>query len=210
PVMPLIDVRSPAEYAHAHIPGAVNMPLLSDAERKQTGIAYKREGQEAAIKLGLDLVGVKLSRFVAEAKNIAMNNAVALHCWRGGMRSKSMAILFDFAGIRTYVIKGGYKSFRRLAKKYFDMPYSMLILGGNTGSGKTEVLHALQMAGEQVIDLEALAHHKGSAFGALGEETQPTTEQFENDLFYALRKCNLQKHIWLEDESHLIGTVFIP
>lgn len=210
PGVPLIDVRSPAEYTHAHIPGAVNMPLFSDTERKQTGITYKQEGQEAAIQLGLDLVGVKLSRFVAEVINIAVNNSVAVHCWRGGMRSKSMAILFDFAGIQTFVIKGGYKSYRRLAKKYFDMPFSFLIVGGKTGSGKTDVLRALQKAGEQVIDLEALAHHKGSAFGDLGEPPQPTTEQFENDLCIQLLKCALQERIWLEDESHLIGTVFIP
>ncbi|MBK6731997.1 MAG: tRNA 2-selenouridine(34) synthase MnmH [Bacteroidetes bacterium] len=208
--IPVIDVRSPAEFNHAHIPGAINIPLFNDEERKTVGIIYKQESKTKAIETGLDLAGKKLSMFIREAKAIAKNNTLFIHCWRGGMRSKSMATLFDFAGINTLVLNGGYKSYRREIQNFFNYPFPFVILGGKTGSGKTEVLHFLKQQGEQVIDMEALANHKGSAFGALGEQLQPSTEQFENNLFEELRKCNLQKYIWLEDESHLIGTVFIP
>lgn len=206
----IVDVRSPAEFKHAHIPGAVNIPLFDDAERKTVGIAYKQQGQAVAVQTGLDIAGKKLSAFVADARAIAKNNTLYIHCWRGGMRSRSMATLFDFAGITTYVLRGGYKNYRREVRSFFNYPFPFIILGGKTGSGKTEVLHALQQDNEQIIDLEAIAKHKGSAFGALGENEQPSTEQFENEVFEQLRHLDPQKHIWLEDESHLIGTVFIP
>lgn len=208
--VPLIDVRSPKEYDHAHIPGATNMPLFDDSERATVGITYKNEGQEKAILKGLELVSHKIVSFVEQAKDIAENNSIVLHCWRGGMRSKSMATLFDFAGIKTEVIKGGYKSYRHNAKKVFAKAWNLIILGGKTGSAKTKILQALENQGEQIIDLEKLANHKGSAFGDLGEETQPTTEMFENLLFEELQKIDPAKRCWVEDESHLIGNIFIP
>lgn len=210
PEVPVIDVRSPAEYSHAHIPGAINLPLFSDAERKTVGTLYKWEGREKALEAGLDFAGKKLGMFVGKAKALAINNTVCIHCWRGGMRSKSMAALFDFAGIQTLLIRGGYKSYRKEVQHFFNYPFPFVILGGKTGSGKTEVLKHLRQAGSQVVDMEALANHKGSAFGALGEPPQPSTEQFENNLFEALRTCDPRQCIWLEDESHLIGSVFIP
>ncbi len=209
---PVVDVRSPKEFAIAHIPGAINIPLFNDEERHLVGIAYKKEGREKAISEGLSLVGPKLNAFVEAARKCTEGNPEGLyiHCWRGGMRSKSMAMLFDFSGIKTTLLKGGYKSYRQYIRTAFNAPFSFIILGGKTGSAKTKILHALNDLGEQVIDLERLANHKGSAFGDLGEEKQPSTEMFENLLFDALEKCDPGKRIWLEDESHLIGTVFIP
>lgn len=222
--VPVIDVRSPKEFLHAHIPGAINIPLFTDEERAIVGITYKKEGRQAAILKGLEIVGPKMATFF-EALNSSegLNSSklesltrietlklATIHCWRGGMRSKSMATLFDFAGIKTQVIKGGYKRYRNEVRKLFSKEWNLIILGGRTGSAKTKILHALKNAGEQIIDLEDLANHKGSAFGDLGEDPQPSTEQFENDLFFELKKLNPAKRIWIEDESHLVGQIFIP
>lgn len=210
---PLVDVRSPKEYQLAHIPGAINIPLFSDEERALVGTTYKHEGREKAINQGLELVGPKMAEFVAAAKRILQEHQAAnitMHCWRGGMRSKSMATLFNFAGIPTCTITGGYKVYRNAVQQSFAAPLPLIVLGGKTGSAKTAILHALHLQGEQIIDLEKLANHKGSAFGHLGEQPQPGTEMFENLLFDTITSLNTQQRIWIEDESHLIGTVFIP
>ncbi len=221
-IVPVIDVRSPKEFNHAHIPGAVNLPLFDDAERAIIGITYKNEGKEVAILKGLEIVGPKMNPIVQKVLSsefrvgsnpgdVSQNNkSFIMHCWRGGMRSKSMATLFDFAGINTKVLKGGYKAYRNEVRKIFSLPYNIIILGGRTGSAKTKILYELKKLGEQIIDLEKLANHKGSAFGDLGEDLQPSTEMFENLFYDELKKLNPKKRIWIEDESHLIGTVFIP
>ena len=206
----VIDVRAPKEFASGHIPGAVNIPLFTDEERAVVGTTYKRVGREAAIRKGLQITGPKLEQFLNAAQQAAPNRKLAMHCWRGGMRSKSMATLFDFAGFDVAILKGGYKAYRRQARAFFEQPLPLIILGGKTGSGKTEMLKALSLAGEQIIDLEQLAHHKGSAFGDLGELPQPGTEMFENALFEQCHQLDVTKRIWVEDESHMIGTVFIP
>lgn len=211
--VPVIDVRSPKEFAIAHIPGAINIPLFDDNERAIVGITYKQEGQQAAIEKGLNLVGPKMAGFVTAAKKILTDSdtmQLYMHCWRGGMRSKSMATLFNFAGIQTTVLKGGYKAYRRKVQASFLQNLQLIVVGGRTGSAKTAILHALQQSGEQIIDLEKLANHKGSAFGHLGEAAQPGTEYFENLLFETIQLLDHTKRIWIEDESHLIGTVFIP
>lgn len=211
--VPVIDVRSPKEFAIAHIPGAINIPLFDDNERATVGITYKQEGQQAAIEKGLNLVGPKMAGFVTTAKKILTDSDTTqlfMHCWRGGMRSKSMATLFNFAGIQTTVLKGGYKAYRRKVQASFSQNLQLIVVGGRTGSAKTAILHALQQSGEQIIDLEKLANHKGSAFGHLGEAAQPGTEHFENLLFETIQLLDHTKRIWIEDESHLIGTVFIP
>ncbi len=211
--VPVIDVRSPKEFAIAHIPGAINMPLFDDNERAIVGITYKQEGQEAAIEAGLTLVGPKMAGFVSAAKKILADTGstqVFIHCWRGGMRSKSMSMLFNFAGIPAIVLKGGYKAYRRKVQASFSQNLQLIVVGGRTGSAKTAILQSLQQLGEQIIDLEKLANHKGSAFGHLGEAPQPATEHFENLLFEQIQLLDLNKRIWIEDESHLIGTVFIP
>jgi tRNA 2-selenouridine synthase len=208
-----VDVRSPKEYQLAHIPGAINIPLFNDAERAMVGTTYKHEGREKAITQGLELVGPKMAEFVAEGKRILQEHQAAyitMHCWRGGMRSKSMATLFNFAGIPTLTITGGYKVYRNAVQQSFANPLHLIVLGGKTGSAKTAILQALQQQGEQIIDLEKLANHKGSAFGQLGEDPQPSSEYFENLLFEKIQQLDSTKRIWIEDESHLIGKVFIP
>ena len=208
--VPLIDVRSPKEFLLAHIPGAISIPLFDDEERAIVGTLYKNEGTEHATEAGLVIAGKKIPDFLEQVKNAAPGKQIVVHCWRGGMRSKSMATLFAFSGFKTEVIRGGYKSYRHAVKEKFLQQFFFGVIGGKTGSAKTAVLKNLKMLGEQVIDLEALANHKGSAFGDLGEESQPSTEQFENLLFEELRNMDPEKRIWLEDESHKIGSVFIP
>jgi tRNA 2-selenouridine synthase len=207
---PVIDVRTPAEFAHAHIPGAYNIPLFTNEERAQVGTSYKKQGKEQAVILGLELVGTKLADFVKQAKKIAVGKKLLVHCWRGGMRSASMAWLFNTAGLQATTLTGGYKAYRRHIKSNFAKNYKLLVLGGMTGSGKTEILQAIAKQGEQFIDLEKLAHHKGSSFGALGQLQQDSTEQFENNLFEDWKKLDISKTVWIEDESQAIGSVRIP
>jgi tRNA 2-selenouridine synthase len=205
----IIDVRSEGEYAHGHIIGAVNIPLFNNAERALVGTCYKQRGKDAAVLLGLEIVGPKLANFVREVKKIAKNKNVLVHCWRGGMRSGSFAWLLKTAGMQVDILAGGYKAYRTHVQDSFDSLKSILILGGSTGSGKTEVLRELKTKGEQVIDLEGLANHKGSAFGALGQADQPSTELFENLLYEEIRKLNPNQRVWLEDESRRIGKVYL-
>jgi len=209
--LPVIDVRSPGEFNKGHIPCAVNIALFSDAERAHVGTVYKQRCKDEAYRIGYDYVTPKLQWFVDETRKSAPHGRVVVHCWRGGMRSRAFAQhLVDNGFTEVYVIAGGYKSFRRLALATFSLPYKLCILGGYTGSGKTHILEFIKSAGHQVIDLEGLARHKGSAFGAIGMNGQPTTEQFENDLFEQWRQFDLSKPVWLEDESQNIGHVNIP
>jgi tRNA 2-selenouridine synthase len=206
----ILDVRSPSEYHHAHLPRAISFPLLNDEERKEVGITYKNDGREAAVLNGFELVGNKFADFIKKAKEIAPAKAVFIYCWRGGMRSNIMAWLLSLSGFKTTLLKGGYKSFRGWVLNQFVIPKKLLVVGGKTGSGKTELLNALQKNGEQVIDLENMAHHKGSAFGSLGQKEQPSTEQFENLLALQWSKIDVEQTLWLENESMLIGTCAIP
>ncbi|HAF30479.1 MAG TPA: tRNA 2-selenouridine(34) synthase MnmH [Bacteroidales bacterium] len=208
--IPVIDVRSPKEFETGHIPGAHNIPIFSNEERAIVGTKYKQEGREPAILVGLEIVGSKLRNFADTARKLSKDNQLLVHCWRGGMRSSSMAWLFEMTGIKTYVLEGGYKAFRNYGKSQLTSSKKIIILGGLTGSGKTETLLKIKERGEQVVDLEGLAHHKGSAFGALGQEPQPTNEQFENNLIYEWLSLDITKPIWLEDESHSIGSNWIP
>jgi tRNA 2-selenouridine synthase len=232
----LLDVRSPAEYNHAHIPGAISFPLFTDEERKVVGTTYKQVSRQAAIKIGLDYFGPKMRPMVEEVEALLSkgqqeksngSNCIFLYCWRGGMRSGAVAWLLNLYGFNVTVLNGGYKAFRNHVLKTFEQPYDFKILGGYTGSGKTEVLQELKVMGEKVICLESVASHKGSAFGNINMPPQPTQEMFENLLSYELRavSCeqeerNLQPRtsnleqpnpfIWLEDESQRIGTVNLP
>ena len=207
----VIDVRTPAEYEAGHIPGAHNIPLFTNEERAIIGTLYVQVGKDPAVERGLELVGPKLADFVRQARELSAGKPLFLYCWRGGMRSGSMAWLFRTAGFKTFLLKGGYKAYRRsfidLLDKY---PWKIVVLGGPTGCGKTEILHRLQEKGQQVIDLEGLAHHKGSAFGALGEPEQPTTEHFMNLLHDRIRRLNPELPVWCEGESLSIGRIFIP
>lgn len=209
--LPVVDVRSPAEFEKGHIPGAVNIPLFSNEERAHVGTVFKQRSQDEAYRIGYEYVTPKLQWFIDEARSKAPDGRVVVHCWRGGMRSKAFAQhLSDHGFAEVHTIKGGYKSFRRLALGIFDQPYGLHILGGYTGSGKTRLLKEMEQSGFQVVDLEGLANHKGSAFGGIGQGGQPSSEQFENDLFEIWRHFDLSKPIWLEDESQNIGHVNIP
>lgn len=208
--IPVIDVRSPSEFDTGHIPGAFNIPLFDDREREAVGIKYKKEGRTNAILKGLELSGPSMFLKLEQALKLAEDNKLLVHCWRGGMRSEAMAWLFSLGDIETEILDGGYKSYRHHVLEKLGEKRKYVILGGLTGSGKTEILRVMKGLGHQVIDLEGIACHKGSAFGSLGQPQQPTSEHFANLLFDALEKTDRNKTIWLEDESKNIGTVFMP
>jgi len=208
--LPVADVRTPSEFMSGHIPGAFNIPLFSDAERERVGIIYKKEGRINAIREGLRLAGPGLAEKLEKAIDLAAGGRLLVHCWRGGMRSEAMAWLFSLGGVDCEILEGGYKSYRHHVLESLSAHRKIYILGGLTGSGKTELLHYLKRSGQQVIDLEGLANHKGSAFGALGQEAQPSSEHFANMLFSEWEKTDPSLPVWIEDESRNIGSVFMP
>lgn len=208
--VPVIDVRSPSEFKTGHIPGAFNIPLFDDKEREAVGIRYKKEGRGKAILKGLQMTGPSMYLKLEEALKVARENKLLVHCWRGGMRSEAMAWLFSLGDIETQILDGGYKSYRHHILEKLSEKHKYIVLGGLTGSGKTEILNYIKKSGHQVIDLEGIACHKGSAFGSLGQPDQPTSEHFANLLYHELEKADKTKVIWLEDESKSIGTVFMP
>ncbi|MBB5619414.1 tRNA 2-selenouridine synthase [Pedobacter cryoconitis] len=208
--VPLIDVRTPLEFQQGRIPGAFNVPIFTNEERVQVGTTYKQIGREQAILLGFDLTGNKWSSFIREALVISPGKKIAVHCWRGGMRSGAMAWALDLYGFEVYLIEGGYKNYRRWSAAQFEKAYQLTIVGGMTGSGKTKLLHQLQTMGEQIIDLEELAQHQGSSYGTMNKMVQPTQEQFENNFAFQLNKLDRQSRIWIEDESLTIGKRCIP
>jgi len=235
---PVLDVRSEGEYQHAHIPGAVSVPLFNNEERKIVGTAYKQESKQKAIKLGLAIFGKKMVQLVETVESLLQEingnsktaaKTVVVHCWRGGMRSGGVAWLLDLYGFRVFTIIGGYKAYRRWSLQQLEKEYQLRVIGGFTGSGKTNVLHELEKLNYPMIDLEDLAGHKGSAFGNIEMAPQPSQEMFENLLALELKKADdrckmtddsnvplstvnnqLPIPIWLEDESQRIGLVTIP
>jgi tRNA 2-selenouridine synthase len=207
----LLDVRTPAEFAKGHVPGAINFPLFSNEERAEIGTLYKQTSPESAFERGLEIVGHRLLSYIKKAYRLAPGKKVAIHCWRGGMRSQSMAEFLQTAGFEVVSLIGGYKAYRNyVLDQLATTSLKVLVIGGKTGTGKTEILHALKDKGEQTIDLEGLANHKGSAFGWLGEEEQPTVEQFENILQKEIAQLDVNRRVWVENESRKIGTVFLP
>lgn len=219
----LIDVRSPAEFAHAHIPNAVNVPLFSNEERAEVGTAYKRTGRDSAVKKGLSLIGERFGDIYQEIIKTTKDSRedTAIYCARGGMRSEAICFLMGLSGIRPNRIKGGYKRFRNEVLKIIKQDWNIKVLGGYTGSGKTEVLKKLKEQGHYVLDLEGLANHRGSSYGAIPDKPQPSSEFFENMLSLELseffnsgilnaKDFDSSKPIWVEDESRLIGKVIIP
>lgn len=206
----IIDVRSPSEFIKGHIPGAFNIPLFSDQERAIVGTKYVQENRFSSVLAGLKMVGPRLSSYITQVKELSDSKNLLVYCWRGGMRSASMAWLFNLAGFNCEILEGGYRSYRRFVQSYFSIPFRLIVLGGMTGSGKTELLLNLSQKGQQIIDLEGLANHKGSAFGAIGQKPQPSTEHFENLLFETLFRLDAGHSILVEDESKSIGSVFVP
>lgn len=227
---PVIDVRSAGEYDHAHLPGAHSLPLFTDEERKIVGTTYKQQSREAAIKIGLDYFGQKMRKMVEDTESLVVSQEsgvrqdglktndsrlVLLYCWRGGMRSGAVSWLLDLYGFKVCTLIGGYKKFRNYVFETFRLPFHFNILGGYTGSGKTELLKTLREKGQTIIDLEDIAKHKGSAFGNIEMPEQPTQEMFENILSCKLRTLSgippsEGGGAWLEDESQRIGHVNIP
>ena len=219
----ILDVRSPGEYGHAHIPFATSFPLFTDEERKIVGTTYKQKSREDAIRIGLDFFSPKMKKMVEDVEEIlgrpdstsSQKLEVFVYCWRGGMRSAAIAWLLDLYGFQVYTIAGGYKAFRNHVLETFEQQVEIKVLGGYTGSGKTEVLNELAKQGQTIIDLEKLASHKGSAFGSFKMPPQPSQEMFENLLSVELNEKLLNRGgtsltIWLEDESQRIGDLNLP
>lgn len=204
-----IDVRSPVEFAQGHIPGAINIPLFEDEERAEIGTIYKQVGKDQAFQLGTKIALPKVDSLLAAIKDLLPAQLI-IYCWRGGKRSTEVCRLVNESGTPAKRILGGYKGYRREIRRIIENPRKLLMLGGKTGSGKTALLHGLQTQGIQVIDLEGLAHHKGSVFGHINEKPQPTTEQFENNFFKQLLETNPEETLVLENESYVIGSVHLP
>jgi tRNA 2-selenouridine synthase len=206
----LFDVRTPAEFEKGHIPGAQNLPLFSNEERAEVGTLYKQVSPKSAFLKGLELVGPKMRWLVERAEQLARSSKVAVHCWRGGQRSYSVGWLLSLAGFEMVTIEGGYKAYRtHILQEMESGSWPFIVLGGKTGARKTEILHQIRTMGEQVLDLEGLANHKGSAFGALGLEEQPSVEHFDNLLYSELCKFDKARRIWVENESKSIGRVYL-
>jgi tRNA 2-selenouridine synthase len=211
---PLIDVRAPAEFAEATIPGAVNVPIFDDAERAAVGTVYKREGKAAARRLGVKLVAPKIPDFVARVEQVlaAARPPAIVFCWRGGMRSYAMTSFLDLAGLPVRQLEGGHKAFRARVREFLAAGQwgRLLVLRGLTGVGKTRLLHLLRDQGYPVLDLEGLANHRGSAFGGLGLGAQPGQKAFEAALWDELRRIPPGAYALAEGESPHIGRLVLP
>lgn len=206
----MLDVRSPSEFAAARVPGAVSFPLFTDAERAAVGTTYKQKGNQLAVLQGLDFIGPRLGEMARQALQLSPSGTVGVYCWRGGMRSASVAWLLETVGLKVLRLEGGYKAYRHWALAQLETPLNVYVLGGPTGSGKTLALKELAQRGHQVLDLEALARHQGSAFGAIGQAPQPTQEDFENQLAECIAALNPALPVWVEDESRKIGRLVLP
>ena len=206
----ILDVRSPAEFEKGHIPGAQLFSLFTDDERARVGTLYAKSGRDAAFLIGLDIIGPKMSMFVKQALKLAPHKRLLIHCWRGGMRSASMAWLLQTAGFDVMLLEGGYKNYRSYIREAFNIPVKLLVLSGMTGCGKTEILHEIKKLGAQMIDLEGMANHKGSTFGHVGQKPQSSTEQYENDIAAIWSSLDFSKPVWIEDESRNVGRVQVP
>ena len=214
---PIIDVRSPSEFRQGHWPGAVNIPLFSDSERETIGISYKKESRLKAIFNGLKITIPNTKQLLEVIHQITINNeginkSLRIYCWRGGMRSSAFAWLARTIGIRTYLLQGGYKNYRKWVLNKFEDDLPIRLVGGKTGTRKTDLLNYINEDNIHVIDLEGIANHRGSSFGSLGMKEQPTTQQFENILAESLYKFqkNSAIEIWLEAESSNLGKCRIP
>ncbi|MCM1169642.1 MAG: tRNA 2-selenouridine(34) synthase MnmH [Bacteroides sp.] len=205
-----VDVRTPSEYRRGHVPGAYNLPLFTDEERAEVGTLYARQGKYAAIERGLELTGVRFADMLRQGKALSKKGRLMLYCWRGGMRSASVAWLLRLQDIDVQVYPGGYRAYRNAFETILRRDWRFFVLGGPTLCGKTEILHRLAQQGEQVLDLEGMAHHKGSAFGALGQDPQPGNEEFSNLLHAAMERFSPDRPVWCEDESLNLGKVVLP
>lgn len=210
----IIDARSPAEFAEDHLPGAVNLPVLGDAERAEIGTLYAQVSSFEARRKGAALV----ARNVADHLQTALADKSkgfkpVVYCWRGGMRSNSFATILASVGWRACVVEGGYRTWRRTVIDGIAAAaprLNLIVVDGQTGAGKTVLLHRLAERGEQVIDLEGLAAHRGSAFGAEPGRVQPSQKAFETGLWTAMEGFDVDRPVFIEAESALIGRRRVP
>ncbi len=209
----IVDARTPLEFAEDHLPGAINVPILTNAERVEIGTLYKQQGPQVARVRGLELTCHRFPAIVASITEAAVGRPILVYCWRGGLRSESIALLLEMTGTPVVKLAGGYKTFRQLVSSFFksvSLPVQLVVLHGMTGSGKTEFLNQLPASDWTVIDLEGLARHRGSAFGSLGLGEQPPQKRFETLLWDAFRRAPLDRPIVVEGESKRIGQVTLP
>ncbi len=206
----IVDVRAPIEFFNGHLPNAVNIPLFEDTERAEIGTLYKQQGKDEAVNRGLEIVSPKMTLFVDRVKKLSKDKKVFVYCFRGGMRSNSFAWLMNTSGLNAVIMKGGYKAFRNYVLTDFEKERKIILLGGKTGSGKTDILKKLPDLSVQIIDLEKIAHHKGSAFGAINEQKQNPQQTFEHEVFYQLSLIDELRYTLLEDESQSIGYNKLP
>jgi tRNA 2-selenouridine synthase len=212
--IPLIDLRAPTEFAQGAFPSAINLPLLTDSERAAIGTRYKAEGQQSAIDLGHALVSgaTRTARIDAWRAFVEAHPSAMLYCWRGGLRSQIAQDWLREHGVAVPRVTGGYKALRRAcitAIDEFSASARLLVIGGRTGSGKTELLNTFASAFANSIDLERLANHRGSAFGA-AFDPQPTPIAFENALAIAMLRAPSDSTVLIEDESRTIGRLALP
>lgn len=210
----IIDVRSPAEFAEDHLPGAINCPVLDDEERIQVGTLYKQVSPFEARKLGAALVARNIARHLQEDFHDQPKSwKPLLYCWRGGQRSASMAIIFSQIGWAAHQLEGGYKSYRhQVLEDLATLPaqLQLKVICGPTGSGKSRLLDALQRTGRQVLDLEALAAHRGSVLGRLPDQPQPSQKWFDSKLRQAMQQLDSTRPVYIESESRKIGQITLP
>ncbi|PWU02433.1 MAG: tRNA 2-selenouridine(34) synthase MnmH [Candidatus Melainabacteria bacterium] len=209
----LVDVRSPCEHANERIPGSVNLPLLSDEERAVIGTIYAEEGELVARREALRFITPKISPIVDTIVRIRKERQpTVVHCWRGGLRSEAVASVLSIAGIDCFRLTGGYKAWRNyLLSQLKESRFTLnpVVLQGLTGVGKTDILKHLSELGASVLDLESLAHHRGSVFGSLGLGAQPTQKNFEAELWFKLRQFE-NEAVFLEAEGRKIGQIAVP
>jgi tRNA 2-selenouridine synthase len=208
-----IDMRSPLEFVEGHLPGAVNIPVFDNEERIEVGTLYKQVGGEEAKARGLEIASVKLPNLVQHISQLAKRQNVIVYCWRGGMRSRSIATILDLMGIQVYQLTGGYKAYRSyvLASLHnHRITPRLVVLHGHTGVGKTTILQMLAQRAMPTIDLESLANHRGSVFGHIGKGPAATAKNFDTELLTLLEKYQHKPYIIVEAESKRIGNIYLP
>ena len=210
----IIDVRAPIEFAEDHLPGAINLPVLNDSEREDVGTIYKQQSVFEARKVGAALVSANIARHISTRLSDKPGGFRPLvYCWRGGQRSRAMAIVLDQVGWPVTLLEGGYKAYRkRVLSDLMELPmrFEYRVLAGLTGTGKTEILMELQERGEQVLDLEGLANHQGSLLGAPPGGQNVSQKKFDSRLWHAFATMDPARPVWTEAESAKIGQVFCP
>jgi len=210
----IIDVRTPAEFAEDHIPGAINCPVLDNEQRIQVGTLYKQVSPFEAKKIGAALVSENIARHLKESfLDRPKSWKPLIYCWRGGDRSGSMTTIFKAIGWQAGQLDGGYKAWRsHVIAQLEELPqhYRFIVIGGATGSAKTRILQAIGALGEQVLDLENLANHKGSVLGVLPDSPQPSQKGFETSLMQALATLDPARPVYVEAESRKIGNLHVP